>query len=295
MSNQLTLLKENYCRPATLLEKADKGLFPLERHTPQARTLSGKAPCKRLGYLEFDPAGLKQSYRDAHSGAELPVFAVFNLEGSNELHAYIGAKRKSSFDATLNLANHLPFGKTQQLLQATNAQNLRAHRLASLAYLALALLAAGLMGLVAGPRLLNDPAFGASERLPEALVQLVLLCGVTFCATLLSGFLLSTALVNRLFPAKTLSLTASFDGLLPAATREKALRARDFFDNLYLVVDQQNRWQSKLLPIPESVLLDPLLIGEKRKNFQSRYYLIDQFELTKAEDYLVAEFLQEPD
>jgi hypothetical protein len=42
-------------------------------------------------------------------------------------------------------------------------------------------------------------------------------------------------------------------------------------------------------------LLDPLLIGERRKNFQSRYYLIDQFELTTAEDYLVAEFLKDPE
>jgi len=42
-------------------------------------------------------------------------------------------------------------------------------------------------------------------------------------------------------------------------------------------------------------LLDPLLIGEKREGFRSRYFLIDQFELTKAEDYLVAEFLRNPE
>ncbi|MBV9997609.1 MAG: hypothetical protein JO015_00690, partial [Verrucomicrobia bacterium] len=86
----------------------------------------------------------------------------------------------------------------------------------------------------------------------------------------------------------------SFEGLLPAATRAKALRARGQFERLYLVVDQQQRWQSALLPVPASVLLDPLLVGEKREGFRSRYYLIDQFDLTHAEDYLASEFLCEP-
>jgi len=62
-----------------------------------------------------------------------------------------------------------------------------------------------------------------------------------------------------------------------------------------LVVDQQRRWKSELLPLPASALLDPLLIGEKREHFGSRYYLIDQFELTKAEEYLVAEFSTGPE
>jgi hypothetical protein len=67
------------------------------------------------------------------------------------------------------------------------------------------------------------------------------------------------------------------------------------FDNLYLVVDQQNRWKSELLPVPASALLDPLLIGEKRESSRSSYFLIDQFDLTKAEDYLIAEFLINPE
>ena len=62
------------------------------------------------------------------------------------------------------------------------------------------------------------------------------------------------------------------------------------FDNLYLVVDQQNRWKSELLPVPASALLDPLLIGEKRERSRSSYFLIDQFDLTKAKDYLADEF-----
>jgi hypothetical protein len=67
------------------------------------------------------------------------------------------------------------------------------------------------------------------------------------------------------------------------------------FDNLYLVVDQQNRWKSELLPVPASALLDPLLIGEKRERSRSSYFLIDQFDLTKAKDYLADEFATKPD
>jgi hypothetical protein len=121
-----------------------------------------------------------------------------------------------------------------------------------------------------------------------------LLAGASFGATLLVGLLVSGGLINRAYPPQTLSLSARFEGLLPAATRAKALRARAHFERLYLVVDQQGRWQSALLPVPASVLLDPLLVGEKREGFRSRYYLIDQFELTQAEDYLASEFLWDP-
>jgi len=295
MSDKLTLLRENYCRPANLVEEADKDLFPLERNTEQGRTLIAKAPRKSLPYLEFDPSGLKQTYRDEKTRAELPVFAVFNLEGSNELHAYIGAKRKSSYGAVLKLANHLPFAKAQKFLESVNRHNLKAWRVANCCYLLLAALAAIAAALIAGPGLLNDPAFSSSQRVSGAIFQVLVLFGATFFSTLLLGFLITTAIVNKFFPPKTLWLTATFDGILPEETREKALRARDLFDHLYLVVDQQERWESELLPVPASVLLDPLLIGEKREGFRSRYFLIDQFELTKAEDYLVAEFLRNPE
>jgi hypothetical protein len=142
MSDKLTLLRENYCRPANLVEEADKDLFPLERNTEQGRTLIAKAPRKSLPYLEFDPSGLKQTYRDEKTRAELPVFAVFNLEGSNELHAYIGAKRKSSYGAVLKLANHLPFAKAQKFLESVNRHNLKAWRVANCCYLLLAALEA---------------------------------------------------------------------------------------------------------------------------------------------------------
>jgi hypothetical protein len=293
MSDNLTLLREQHCRPVGLLGKADKGLFPLERQTEAARRLRSQATGQRRPYLELDPAGLKRSYRDAHSGLPLPVFAVFNLEGSPQLHAYIGATRRSAYGASLSLANHLPFEHTQQHLKGLNRRNLQAWRVALWAW---GLVAAG-VGLAAllGPGAPALAAAGAGPGAwPAALAQGALLAGASFGATLLMGLLLSAGCINRAFPPQTLSLSASFEGLLPAATRAKALRARAHFDQLYLVVDQQQRWQSALLPVPASVLLDPLLVGEKREHFRSRYYLIDQFDLTQAEDYLASEFLQAP-
>lgn len=291
MSDNLTLLREQHCRPAGLLDKADKGLFPLERQTEAARRLRSQASGQRRPYLELDPAGLKRTYRDARSGLPLPVFAVFNLEGSPQLHAYIGAVRRTAYGAGLSLANHLPFEPIQQHLRQVNRRNLQAWRVALWAW-GLVALAVGLAALLGpGAPALRAAAGGGG---PAALAQGALLLGASAGATLLVGLLLSAGCINRAFPPQTLSLSASFEGLLPAATRAKALRARAHFDQLYLVVDQQQRWQSALLPVPASVLLDPLLVGERRERFRSRYYLIDQFDLTQAEDYLASEFLHDP-
>jgi hypothetical protein len=294
MSNPLTSLREKYCRPANLTERVDHGLFTLEKHAGQGRSLIAHAPRKSLPYPEFDPCGLEQSYCDEKTGAELPVFAVFNLDGSSELHAYIGARRKTSYGATLRLANHLPFNRTQKFLEKINRRNLNAWRVARVGCVLLATLSAFAVALRDGARVLEGAALTSSPRMGGVMVQALGSSGVTFVATLLVTVLLAAGIVNTLFPPQTLSLTATFDGLLPKETREKALQARNLFNQLYLVVDQQTRWESDLLPVPTSALLDPLLIGERREQFRSRYYLIDQFELTQAEDYLRAEFLTEP-
>ena len=77
--------------------------------------------------------------------------------------------------------------------------------------------------------------------------------------------------------------------------REKSRAAKDHFDNLYLIVDQQHRWKSVLLPDPMPRILDPLLIGELKQGRGRKYYLIHQFDLTEAEQYLADEFATNPD
>jgi hypothetical protein len=97
-------------------------------------------------------------------------------------------------------------------------------------------------------------------------------------------------LLERFSPLKKLVITAEFNGILPREAREKARAARDHFDNLYLIVDQQCRWKSELLPDPAPRSLDPLLVGEVTQAGESKFFMIHQFELTEAERYLADEF-----
>jgi hypothetical protein len=71
--------------------------------------------------------------------------------------------------------------------------------------------------------------------------------------------------------------------------------ARRYFDKLYLVVDQQHRWSSTILPDLRPDPLDPLLIAELVRESRRKFFLIDQFDLTAAEQYLADEFSTEKD
>jgi hypothetical protein len=101
--------------------------------------------------------------------------------------------------------------------------------------------------------------------------------------------------LDWLLPWKKLVISAEFNGILPKETREKARAAKDHFDNLYLIVDQQHRWKGALLPDPRPRALDPLLIGELKRGRCSKFILIHQFDLTEAEQYLADEFTTKPD
>ena len=63
------------------------------------------------------------------------------------------------------------------------------------------------------------------------------------------SYVLSLFVLNRVCPWRKLVITAEFNGILPKEAREKSRAAKDHFDNLYLIVDQQHRWKSVLLPI----------------------------------------------
>jgi hypothetical protein len=88
------------------------------------------------------------------------------------------------------------------------------------------------------------------------------------------SYVLSLFVLNQICPWRKLAITAEFNGILPKGVREKAREAKDQFDNLYLIVDQQHRWKSALLPDPRPRILDPLLIGELKQGRGRKYYLI---------------------
>jgi hypothetical protein len=103
-------------------------------------------------------------------------------------------------------------------------------------------------------------------------------------------YVLSLFVLNRICPWTKMVITSEFNGILPKEVREKAREAKDQFENLYLIVDQQHRWKSALLPDPRPRALDPLLIGEVKQGRRRKFFVIHQFDLTEAEQYLADEF-----
>jgi len=281
MSQNLNLLRQNYCRPATFTGKRSRDLFPLEKECEEGKALLAKTPNTRLHLQEFDPYGLHHTYRDKSTGAELPVFAVFDLEGSHQIACEITTDSVSATAQTNSLPAYIPFKKTQAFVTKINDRRIKADR--TLTRLAVIL---GIMPVL-------TYIFTHISVMAMAALPYVLMGGWslgTFLAYLLGLFLL-----NRLLPWKKLVITAEFNGILPKEAREKARTAKDQFDKLYLIVDQQYRWKSALLPDPSPRALDPLLIGELKRGRCRKFFLIHQFDLTGAEQYLADEFASRAD
>jgi hypothetical protein len=280
MSDNLNLLRQNYCRPGTASGKFINDLFPLERESNEGKLLLATAPKKLLHLEQFDPCGLEQSYADRATGAELPVFAVFNLAGNHRCDFQITADSLPAIADPTSLMAHLPFEKAQAFVKNINERRTRWEKWI-VNYLILGVLLGPSLILLFGPGI----AGGAGP---------MLVAGGSFCGGLL-GYVLGISFLDWFCPWQRLVISAEFNGILPKETREKARAAKDHFDNLYLIVDQQHRWKSALMPDPSPRALDPLLIGELKRGQQREFYVVDQFELTAAETYLIDEFATVPD
>jgi hypothetical protein len=274
MSEKLTLLRQNYCRSVEVDGSPD--FFPLERQSAQGQAVLEKNPTRVQQWQRFNPHGLLQTYRDEETGVELPVFAVFNLEGSNRLKAEVTMTSVSTGAEPGELTSFLPLERAQAFVRNINTVRMRGERIALWASAG-----AGIAGLL---------AFFLSHNPGVTAVALpFLVIGVWSLGAFLA-YLVAEFLLNRICPWKKLVLTAEFDGILPNSTRQIALTAKHRFNHLYLIVDQQKRWQSTLLRDPVPHALDPLLIGELKKGSRRRFFLLDQFDLTAAEQYLADEF-----
>jgi hypothetical protein len=276
MSQNLNLLRQNYCTPATVTGKITHDLFPLEKECDEGKALLAKAPAPLLDVQEFDPSGLEQTYRDEVTGAELPVFAVFNMEGKKQCTVEITTELLRIAGEPTSLQARLPFNKSQAFVRQMNERRTKVER--SLSAIA------GILGML--------PAFAylwcRMTGTPGATAPVYFLEAWALSTTLL--YLVGVYLLERFYPLKKLVITAEFNGILPREARERARAARDHFDNLYLIVDQQHRWKSELLPDPAPRSLDPLLVGEVSLVGKSEFFMIHQFELTEAERYLADEF-----
>jgi hypothetical protein len=283
MNPNLDLLRQNHCRPAIATGKGANYLFPLEKECEQGKTLLAKSPKALLHLQEFSPYGLHQTYRDEATGVELPVFAVFDLEGKNQLSIEITTDSITATAEPRSLPSYIPLQTTQASLREINKDRMKAERTATRISV--------ILGIFPALAFL----FSDLNALPGVAVPCVLVGGWIFGAFL--AYVSSLFVLDRLCPWKKLVLTAVFDGLLPKAAREKARAAKNHFDHLYLIIDQQHRWKSTLLPDPRPRALDPLLVGELKQGRCRKFFLIDQFDLTEAEQYLADEFatkLDEP-
>src|SRR5580693_869074 len=128
MSDNLNLLRQNYCRPATVTGKTAHYLFPLEQECDQGKTFLAKAPVTLLHLQEFDPSGLEQTYRDEATGAELPVFAVFDLEGDHQFTIEITTDSVPTTAQPNSLPSYIPFQKTQAFVRKINERRMKAER-----------------------------------------------------------------------------------------------------------------------------------------------------------------------
>ena len=280
MSQNLNMLRQKYCRPASFTGKRTDHLFPLEEECEQGKALLAKAPKTLLHLQEFDPYGLQQTYRDEASGAELPVFAVFDLEGSHRLAFEITTDSLPTTNQPKSLPEHVPVHKTQAFVRKINDRRMNSER------------ALNRLSVILGFFLVLFLLFHTTAIVGAAVPYV--LVGEWALGTFLA-YILSQFVLNHFCPWKKLIITAEFNGLLPKEAREKARAAKDHFDNLYLIVDQQYRWKSVLLPDPTPRVLDPLLIGELKQGRGRKFYLIYQFDLSEAEQYLADEFATKPD
>ena len=281
MSQNLNLLRQQYCHPATLSGKKTHCLFPLEKDCEQGKALLAKAPETLLHLQELDPYGLQQTYRDEATGAELPVFAVFNLEGDHHLAYEITTDSVPTAARPKSLPAYIPFQRTQASVIKMNERRMKAQR------------AVTQISVIVGILPVLTYLFTHLTATDGVAVPYVLWGGCLVSALL--AYLLGLSVLDWLLPWKKIVISAEFNGILPKETREKARAAKDHFDNLYLIVDQQHRWKGALLTDPRPRALDPLLIGELKRGRCSKFILIHQFDLTEAEQYLADEFTTKPD
>ena len=283
MNQNLEQLRQNYCRPAVAATKGVHQLFPLEKGCNQGRAILANVPKTFLQLQEFSPYGLHQTYRDEATDLELPVFAVFNLEGNHQLAFEITTDSIAPAVEPKSLPSYIPFQKTQTSVREINKRRMRGER------------AAGRVSLLLGIAPVLAYFFSGLAPLPP-ITEAGMLVGGWVLGSFLT-YLFCLSVLDRLSPWKKLIMTAEFDGILPKETRQKARLAQKYFDHLYVIVDQQHRWKSSLLPDPRPRALDPLLVGELKQGRARKFFLVDQFDLTPAEQYLADEFATnlEPD
>src|SRR5260370_16907965 len=79
MSQNLKLLRQNYCRPATVESKRTPYLFALEKECEQAKALLAKSPKTQLHLQNFNPNLPPHTYHHQTTAPQPPHFPPSSL------------------------------------------------------------------------------------------------------------------------------------------------------------------------------------------------------------------------
>jgi hypothetical protein len=266
-----------------------KARSALERAGKQGKAIKALEETSHLDarYPKFDPAAMLMTYRDEKLELTLPALFAFGLE--DELPSR--RVRFTHLDDSIIFYSTEPVGEGETARNKPNddpagALNLRTRPIWETAVQHLPFQkrrrvkgvyqVAAVGGILLSTVLL---AYTASFWIAALLVAIIL--------SLFAGFGPGTS-----SPLETTQFTATFDGLIPDKVHAKIDAARGDFDSILLLCDVAGAWtmEQKVIPLPP----DPLVLGVKRVGTESFYYLIDQFNLTKLEDLVAAEWTTAP-
>lgn len=281
----LRILKEEFSNPDINLQE---DILPCE--TPAAELLGEKSATLGEGFLpgEFEPSGLKKSYRDPNLHLELPLFGVINIRRSSQRIRIVRDLFEKTRSQTKEGSFHdldnsptptclfLPEHAGLEAIQKTE----RLIRLCSWIPAVLAALAGAYFSQEIWTSLHIWPGQVSpllASAVPALLTgSLLLVCVLLPLQRILTGFL-----------GKSLEETVRFElpGLLPPPVRDQLRELLPKYDDIYLVCDARNAWETEgscLLTNAQKKELDPLIIGEKK----GRFFLLGWFDLTEAEEWL---------
>lgn len=284
-SGRLNHLKNEFCGPTLEL---DEEILPCE--APVAALLQKSTPPNTPeGMLpgEFDPNGLNQTYRDHALNMELPRFAAVNVRKTAHTiqieKSTLQKSKSTSLSSSWNDLDGKYTPRCQFLPSHTGLQKLRESEAIRKTILASFCLPAFLVAASQISPLLSQYHIWTSRlTLPNWLgAGMPALAAGTLAAALV---LLILWPILKNLGKRTLQEKVSFQlpGFVPDKIRTQIKNLAPHYDDLYLVCDAENAWEThgtEYLSEQKKKELDPLLIGEKK----GKFFLLGWFDLSEKE------------
>jgi hypothetical protein len=301
-TNTLDHVVSSFTRRAVNIAKVSAiQLTGLERSTPEGQALHTQTQTNQLDqrYAKFDPAAMALTYEDAKLGITLPALSAFHVDAKTPSRSVFFF----SEGGTINMPSYLKKGKRDFKDEEWDAvSDLHVHtehiweKLRPAAFgrggriLTLITFAGAgvfIMGMIALIGMVAIAALTSLDLIGDNMGAIMI--GI-FTGLAITGV---SAIAKETYNPKAPCYTVTFGGFIPSATRAKIEAAKPDFDNILLVCDVANAWS--IDEVSRSINLDPLVIGVKEIENKKYYFLVDQFNLTKLEDHVAAEWATSPE